>query len=106
MSGSRRGYAEYVRAHQRVPAVPRRKGPDPATDHGAVSRFRWKRGHDAMILACAGSQAVGSSTSMLRVRFGSTGMPGPMVVEKVTFFRYRPFADDGLARRTSSSAAA
>jgi hypothetical protein len=28
-----------------------------------------------------------SSTSRLRVRFGSTGMPGPMVVEIVTFFR-------------------
>jgi hypothetical protein len=28
-----------------------------------------------------------SSTSRLRVRFGSTGMPGPMVVETVTFFR-------------------
>jgi hypothetical protein len=27
-----------------------------------------------------------SSTSRLRVRFGSTGMPGPMVVEIVTFF--------------------
>jgi len=52
------------------------------------------------------SQAVGSSTSMLRVRFGSTGIPGPMVVETVTFFRYRPLAEDGLARRTSSRAAA
>ena len=28
-----------------------------------------------------------SSTSRLRVRFGSTGMPGPVVVETVTFFR-------------------
>jgi hypothetical protein len=27
-----------------------------------------------------------SSTSRLRVRFGSTGMPGPIVVEIVTFF--------------------
>src|ERR1700736_5111266 len=31
----------------------------------------------------------GVSVSRLRVRFGSTGMPGPMVVVKVTFFRYR-----------------
>jgi hypothetical protein len=32
---------------------------------------------------------------------GSTGMPGPVVVETTTFFRYRPFDDDGLARRIS-----
>ena len=37
---------------------------------------------------CALRQADGvSSTSRLRVRFGSTGMPGPVVVETVTFFR-------------------
>src|SRR4051794_30306066 len=47
-----------------------------------------------------------SSAVRFRVRFGSTGMPGPMVVEMVTFFRYRPLAADGLARSTSSSAAA
>jgi hypothetical protein len=47
-----------------------------------------------------------SSVSRLRVRAGSTGIPGPMVVLKVTFLRYRPLAADGLARRTSSSAAA
>jgi hypothetical protein len=36
----------------------------------------------------ASDQAGGfSSTSRLRVRFGSTGMPGPVVVETVTFFR-------------------
>src|SRR3954454_4455920 len=51
-------------------------------------------------------QALASSAVRLRVRFGSTGMPGPMVVEMVTFFRYRPLAADGLARSTSSSAAA
>src|SRR4051812_46322891 len=51
-------------------------------------------------------QAVGSSAVRFRVRFGSTGTPGPIVVEMVTFFRYRPLADDGLARSTSSSAAA
>jgi hypothetical protein len=33
-------------------------------------------------------------------------MPGPVVVETVIFFRYRPLDDDGLCRRTSSSAAA
>ena len=33
------------------------------------------------------AQAVGSSTGRLRVRFGSTGMPGPIVVVMVTFFR-------------------
>ena len=51
-------------------------------------------------------QAWVTSPSMLRVRFESTGMPGPIVVAKVTFFRYLPFDDDGLARSTSSSAAA
>lgn len=47
-----------------------------------------------------------ASAMRLRVRFGSTGMPGPMVVVKVTFFRYRPLAAAGLARRISSRAAA
>ena len=47
-----------------------------------------------------------SSTSRLRVTFGSTGMPGPIVVAKVTFLRYLPLAADGLARSTSSSTAA
>ena len=37
--------------------------------------------------------------------FTSTGMPGPIVVEMVAFFRYRPFDALGLSRRTSSSAA-
>ena len=50
-------------------------------------------------------QAEVSSTSRLRVRFGSTGMPGPMVVATVIFLMYRPLAADGLARRISSSAA-
>ncbi len=38
------------------------------------------------LVADRGPQTV-SSTARLRVRFGSTGMPGPIVVEKVTFFR-------------------
>ena len=46
-----------------------------------------------------------ASSRRLRVRFGSTGMPGPVVVETVTFLTYRPFAEDGFARRISSSAA-
>lgn len=51
-------------------------------------------------------EAADSSASRLRVCAGSTGMPGPMVVAKKTFFRYRPLAADGFARSTSSSAAA
>ena len=42
----------------------------------------------------------------LRVLLGSTGMPGPIVVVKVTFFRYRPLAAAGLSLITSSRAAA
>ena len=49
--------------------------------------------------------ALSSRSSRLRVFAGSTGMPGPMVVVKTTFLRYRPLAADGLARSTSSSAA-
>jgi hypothetical protein len=48
----------------------------------------------------------GQAEADTRVAVGSTGMPGPIVVVKVTFFRYRPFDADGLARRISSSAAA
>ena len=36
---------------------------------------------------------------------GSTGMPGPIVVDSVAFLTYRPFAADGLSRMTSSIAA-
>jgi len=32
------------------------------------------------------------------VRFASTEIPGPIVVANVTFFRYLPLADEGLAR--------
>src|SRR4051794_5229068 len=55
----------------RGPAAPFGTHPEPATD-GEVGVL---------------SQAVGSSTVRLRVRFGSTGMPGPIVVEMVTFIR-------------------
>jgi hypothetical protein len=53
-------------------------------------------------------QAVASarSSARLRVLLGSTGMPGPIVVVKVTFFRYRPLAAAGLSLITSSRAAA
>ena len=47
-----------------------------------------------------------SAAVTLRVRLGSTGTPGPMVVETVTFRRYLPLELLGLSRSTSSSAAA
>ena len=46
-----------------------------------------------------------SSSKKPRVLFGSTGMPGAMVVVKVIFFRYRPLAAAGLSLITSSIAA-
>ena len=52
------------------------------------------------------AETASSSTVRLRVRFGSTGMPGPIVVATVAFFTYRPLAADGLSRSTSSMAAA
>src|ERR1700750_3310863 len=58
--------------------------------------------------AGARAQAVASARSSVRLRvlLGSTGMPGPIVVVKVTFFRYRPLAAAGLSLITSSRAAA
>jgi hypothetical protein len=58
--------------------------------------------------ACAQGQAVASARSSVkpRVLLGSTGMPGPIVVVNVTFFRYRPLAAAGLSLITSSKAAA
>ena len=56
---------------------------------------------------CAGQARVSAASSArLRVLLGSTGMPGPIVVVKVTFFRYRPLAAAGLSLITSSRAAA
>ena len=52
------------------------------------------------------AEASSSSSVKLRVLLGSTGMPGPIVVVKVTFFRYRPLAAAGLSLITSSRAAA
>jgi hypothetical protein len=43
------------------------------------------------------------SVPMSRTRFASMRMPGPMVVEMVTDFRYLPLAVGGLARRISST---
>src|SRR6185295_9420214 len=40
-----------------------------------------------------------------RRRLVSTLMPGPIVDDTEIFFRYRPFADAGLARCNSSSTA-
>jgi hypothetical protein len=56
----------------------------------------------------ARGQAVASARSSVkpRVLLGSTGMPGPIVVVNVTFFRYRPLAAAGLSLITSSRAAA
>ncbi len=55
-----------------------------------------------------GQLAVASSNSAVSplVMPGSTGMPGPIVVENVTFFTYRPLAAAGLSLTTSSTAAA
>src|ERR1017187_7080734 len=52
----------------------------------------------------AGASA--NSSAMPRVMFGSTPIPGPIVVVTVIFLRYRPLAADGLSRTTSSIAAA
>jgi hypothetical protein len=53
-----------------------------------------------------GGQAASSSDATLRVRFGSTRMPGPIVVETVIFRMYLPLELDGFSRSTSSRAAA
>ncbi len=55
--------------------------------------------------SCQTAAPLSSRSSRLRVFAGSTGIPGPIVVVKKTFLRYRPLAADGLARSTSSSAA-
>lgn len=54
------------------------------------------------------AQLAASSSSPVspRVSDGSTGTPGPIVVAKVIFLRYRPFAAAGFSRTTSSIAAA
>ncbi|ASO18212.1 hypothetical protein AHOG_02760 [Actinoalloteichus hoggarensis] len=78
-----------------------------STEHGQTNRAPaagTRRGPDQLI--AWEPQEAFSSASRSRVRFGSTGMPGPMVVEKVIFFRKRPLAADGFARSTSSSATA
>src|SRR5882757_9282707 len=59
-------------------------------------------------VSCADTHARGKGAQAsvkLRVTAGSTGMPGPVVVEMTIFFRYRPLDDAGLARMISSMAA-
>src|SRR5690625_552283 len=51
-------------------------------------------------------QASSVSSRRLRVRFTSTGMPGPLVVATVMFERKRPAEGEAFSRRISSSAAA
>ena len=59
------------------------------------------------LLGRQGQAGVSASSAVrLRVWLGSTGMPGPIEVVKVTFLRYRPRAAAGLSLITSSSAAA
>ena len=82
--------------------APRRRGAKCARQ-GAQSHAAW--GPKAECGSARGRRGQASSTSRLRVRFGSTGMPGPVVVVIVIFLTYRPLAAAGLARRISSSAA-
>ena len=51
------------------------------------------------------AEASAVSSVKLRVLLGSTGIPGPIVVVKVTFLTYRPLAAAGLSLITSSRAA-
>ena len=53
-----------------------------------------------------GRQATASSDVRSLTLLWSTRIPGPFVVENVAFVMNRPFEDAGLARNTSSSAAA
>ncbi|REF37295.1 hypothetical protein DFJ64_2739 [Thermasporomyces composti] len=52
-----------------------------------------------------GGVAGQAGTASAPVFDGSTGIPGPMVVDSTTLRMYRPLAADGLSRITSSSAA-
>ena len=81
----------------------------------AAARGQWRSGRPrggagrcALWSGGALGQAVASarSSARLRVLLGSTGIPGPIVVVKVTFLRYRPLAAAGLSLITSSRAAA
>jgi hypothetical protein len=73
--------------------------------HGSGAAHYTTRPMGRLRFAAPKGAAHYTSTAKLRVTDGSTGIPGPIVVDTVTFFRYRPFDDDGLTRNTSSSAA-
>ena len=53
-----------------------------------------------------GYAASGASSTMSRVRAGSTFTPGPIVEANVIEWIYLPFAAAGLARTISSTTAA
>ena len=57
---------------------------DPPRTNGTPVR-RYRTGVPFVVRGAGRCQADASSTSRLRVRFGSTGMPGPVVVETVIF---------------------
>ena len=85
---------------------PRRRrltGPTRARTHDAPGRAGRPGASGG---ARVGQASAGSSTSRFLVFAGSTGMPGPIVVEMVALATYRPLEDDGLSRSTSSRAAA
>ena len=75
----------------------------PARKHAVLTGYSSQRGlmrqHQLAV-------APSSSSAKPRVMLGSTGTPGPIVVVKVTFLRYRPLAAAGLSLTTSSIAAA
>ena len=85
--------------------------PDSGRRENEAAATRKRRAPECRVPAASGAaedQAEASAVSSvkLRVLLGSTGMPGPIVVVKVTFFRYRPLAAAGLSLITSSRAAA
>jgi len=93
-------------------AIPSRRSATSYTDRQKYVR-RWcatlepsRPGHFCLSVYDEPQASTDSSAATLRVLFGSTGTPGPMVVETVTFLRYRPLELAGLSRSTSSSAAA
>jgi hypothetical protein len=73
---------------------------------GGVRRWRQAVASGGGVRRWRQAVASASSSAKPRVLLGSTGIPGPMVVVKVTFRRYLPLAAAGLSRITSSRAAA
>src|ERR1700677_454558 len=79
---------------------------DRARNCGSAGLLGTGRG-TAGLQDCWGEAVASVSSSVRwRVLFGSTGMPGAIVVVKVTFLRYLPLAAAGLSLITSSRAAA